>query len=71
MTVKADEERKKLEDSERALQKYMRKNDIVTVENKLTVLPERLSRFSSELSAAQTEEKKHAAVSSDKGSREE
>ncbi|CAK8718123.1 Capsular exopolysaccharide family [Candidatus Electrothrix laxa] len=62
MTVKADEERKKLEDSERALQEYMRKNDIVTVENKLTVLPERLSRFSSELSAAQTEEKKHAAV---------
>ncbi len=62
MTVKADEERKKLEDSERALQEYMRKNDIVTVENKLAVLPERLSQFSSELSAAQTEEKKHAAV---------
>ncbi len=62
MTVKADEERKKLEDSERALQEYIRKNDIVTVENKLAVLPERLSLFSSELSAAQTEEKKHAAV---------
>lgn len=62
MTIKADEERKKLEDSERALQKYMRKNDIVTVENKLAVLPERLSQFSSELSVAQTEEKKHAAV---------
>ncbi|MGB5686239.1 MAG: polysaccharide biosynthesis tyrosine autokinase [Candidatus Electrothrix sp.] len=62
MTVKADEERGKLEDSERALQEYMRKNDIVTVENKLTVLPERLSRFSSDLSAAETEEKKHAAV---------
>ncbi|MCI5148636.1 MAG: polysaccharide biosynthesis tyrosine autokinase, partial [Candidatus Electrothrix sp. MAN1_4] len=62
MTVKADEERKKLEDSERALQEYMRKNDIVTVENKLAVLPERLSQFSSDLSAAQTEEKKYAAV---------
>lgn len=62
MTIKADEERKKLEDSERALQKYMRKNDIVTVENKLAVLPERLSQFSSQLSVAQTEEKKHAAV---------
>lgn len=62
MTVKADEERKKLEDSERALQEYMRKNDIVTVENKITILPERLSQFSSDLSAAQTEEKKHAAV---------
>ena len=62
MTVKADEERKKLEESERALQEYMRNNDIVTVENKLTVLPERLSKFSAELSAAQTEEKKYAAV---------
>ncbi|CAK8720233.1 Capsular exopolysaccharide family [Candidatus Electrothrix aarhusensis] len=62
MTVKADEERKKLENSERSLQEYMRKNDIVTVENKITILPERLSQFSSDLSAAQTEEKKHAAV---------
>ncbi|WPD21822.1 MAG: polysaccharide biosynthesis tyrosine autokinase [Candidatus Electrothrix scaldis] len=62
MTLKADEERKKLEESEKALQEYMRKSDIVTVENKLSVLPERLSQFSSALSAAQTEEKKHAAV---------
>jgi capsular exopolysaccharide synthesis family protein len=62
MTLKADEERKKLEESEKALQEYMRKNDIVTVENKLTVLPERLSQFSTDLSVAQTEEKKHAAV---------
>ncbi|MCI5140321.1 MAG: polysaccharide biosynthesis tyrosine autokinase [Candidatus Electrothrix sp. ATG1] len=62
MTLKAEEEREKLEASERALQEYMRKNDIVTVENKLAILPERLSRFSEELSAAQTEEKKYAAV---------
>uniref|UniRef100_UPI00405724B1 GumC family protein n=1 Tax=Candidatus Electrothrix sp. TaxID=2170559 RepID=UPI00405724B1 len=62
MTVKAGEERKKLEDAERALQDYMRKNDIVTIENKLAILPERLSQFSSELTAAQTEEKKYAAV---------
>ncbi|MCI5132167.1 MAG: hypothetical protein D3904_11760, partial [Candidatus Electrothrix sp. EH2] len=62
MTVKADEERRKLEDSERALQEYMRKHDIVTVENKLAILPERLSEFSAKLSAAQAEEKKYAAV---------
>ncbi|XCN71653.1 MAG: polysaccharide biosynthesis tyrosine autokinase [Candidatus Electrothrix aestuarii] len=62
MTAKANEERKKLDESERALQEYMRNNDIVTVENKLAVLPERLSKFSAELSAAQTEEKKYAAV---------
>ncbi|MCI5209409.1 MAG: hypothetical protein D3910_11590, partial [Candidatus Electrothrix sp. ATG2] len=62
MTLKAEEEREKLEASERALQEYMRKNDIETVENKLAILPERLSRFSEELSVAQTEEKKYAAV---------
>ncbi|MCI5224681.1 MAG: hypothetical protein D3924_18930, partial [Candidatus Electrothrix sp. AR4] len=62
MTGKADEEQKKLEVSEKALQQYMRKHDIVTVENKLTILPERLSRFSNELSGAQTKEKEYAAV---------
>ena len=62
MTVKVDEERRKLENSERALQEYMRKHDIVTVENKLAILPERLSEFSAKLSAAQAEEKKYAAV---------
>ncbi len=62
MTAKAEDEQKKLEASEQNLQKYMRDNDIVTVENKLTVLPERLSSFSKELSEAQTKEKEHEAV---------
>lgn len=62
MTAKAEEEQKKLESSEQTLQKYMRDNDIVTVENKLTVLPERLSGFSKELSEAQTKEKEQEAI---------
>lgn len=55
MTVKADEERKKLEKSEKALQQYMRANDLVTVENKLAIYPQKLTEFSTQLSKAQTD----------------
>jgi polysaccharide biosynthesis transport protein len=57
MTIKADDERKKLELSEKAMQQYMRANDLVTVENKLAIIPQRLSEFSSQLSKAQTDRK--------------
>ncbi len=62
MTQKADEERKKLEKSELALQKYMRDNDLVTVENKLAVYPQRLAEFSSQLSKAQSDQKEYEAL---------
>jgi len=62
MTTKAEEERKKLEASEKALQQYMRDNDIVTVENKLAVFPQKLSEFSRQLSAAQAKEKEYEAI---------
>lgn len=62
MTSKAEEEQKKLESSERVLQGYMRANDIVTVENKMTVLPERLASFSKELAEAQAKEKEFQAI---------
>ncbi len=55
MTSKASEERKKLETSELALQKYMRENDLVTTNDKLAVYPEKLAEFSSQLSKAQAE----------------
>ena len=55
MTEKAEEERKKLEDAENALQKYKRENDLVTVENRLAVIPEKLSQINSEFTNAQTE----------------
>lgn len=57
MTTKADEERKKLEASEKAMQQYMRENDLVTVENKLAISPQRLTEFSSQLSKAQADRK--------------
>jgi len=57
MTQKAAEERDKLERSERALQKYMRDNDLVTVENKLTIYPQKLSEFSTQLGTAEAERK--------------
>ena len=57
MTEKAEQEREKLERSERVLQQYMRDNDLVTVENKLTIYPQKLSDFSSQLSAAESERK--------------
>jgi polysaccharide biosynthesis transport protein len=57
MTAKAQDERNKLEASEKALQTYMRANDLVTVENKLAITPQRLTEFSSQLSKAQTDRK--------------
>lgn len=62
MTTKAEEEQKKLEASEKALQQYMRDNDIVTVENKLAIYPQKLSQFSSELSIAQSKLKQFDAI---------
>ncbi|MFH0785376.1 MAG: polysaccharide biosynthesis tyrosine autokinase [Pseudomonadota bacterium] len=57
MTVKAQDERKKLESSEISMQAYMRANDLVTVENKLAIIPQRLTEFSSQLAKAQTDRK--------------
>ena len=59
MTDKAQQEMEKLERAERALQKYMRDNDLVTVENRLTIYPQRLSDFGSQLSIAESERKEY------------
>ena len=57
MTVKAEQERKKLEEAERGLQQYMREHNLVTLENRLAVYPEKLSQFSTDLSNAETKRK--------------
>ncbi len=62
MTNKAQSEKEKLERSERALQKYMRDNDLVTVENRLTVYPQKLREFSSQLSRAEAERREIEAL---------
>lgn len=55
MSAKADEERKRLEASETGLQKFMRDNDLVTVENKLALLPQKLGDFGGELNKLEAE----------------
>jgi len=57
MTSKAEVERTKLEESERNLQRYMRDHNLVTLENRLAVYPEKLSQFSRELSSAESKRK--------------
>lgn len=55
MTDKAQVEREKLEHSERELQRFMRENDLVTVEDKLTVLPQKLGEFGRQISKAEAD----------------
>jgi len=55
MTKKAEEERNNLARSEKALQQYMKQHDIVTVEDKMTILPQQLSELTSKLANAQAQ----------------
>ena len=57
MTKKAEEEKMKLEKSERALQEYMRAHDIVTLQDKVAITPEKLSEFNTQLMRAETKRK--------------
>jgi capsular exopolysaccharide synthesis family protein len=54
MTLKAEEERAKLEKTETKLQSYMRANDLVTLENRIAVIPQKLSEISKQLVYAQS-----------------
>jgi capsular exopolysaccharide synthesis family protein len=62
MKKKSEIQRIKLEESEKALYEYKKKYDIVTIENKITVLPERLSELSRSLTAAETKRKELFAI---------
>lgn len=55
MTKKADEERANLARAEKALQQYMKQNDIVTVEDKVTILPQQLSQLTTKLAEAEAQ----------------
>ncbi|UCG77251.1 MAG: polysaccharide biosynthesis tyrosine autokinase [Nitrospirota bacterium] len=57
LTRKAEEEREKLEDSERALQEYKRKYDIVTLENRIAMVPEKLSEVANKIAVSETKRK--------------
>lgn len=55
MTAKAEEQRENLAKAERALQQYMKQHDIVTVEDKVAVLPQQLSDLTTRLAEAQAQ----------------
>ena len=57
MSRKAEDEALKLKASEQALQDYMRANDIITLEDRLTVVPEQLSEINIQLLRAETKRK--------------
>ncbi len=54
MTKKAAEEGAKLEGAEQALQRYMVANDIISLENRMSVTPEQLSQISTQLVTAES-----------------
>ncbi len=54
MTSKAEEEKKKLDDSERTLQQYIKSQDLVTNQNKMAIVPEQISQLSTQLVTAET-----------------
>ncbi|MGC2064334.1 MAG: polysaccharide biosynthesis tyrosine autokinase [Thermodesulfovibrionales bacterium] len=59
---KADEERASLAKSEKALQEYMRNKDIVTLENKIALLPERLAGVASKIAEGEVKRKELEAL---------
>ena len=62
MSEKAEEELKKLESSEEALQQYMEQNDIVTIENRVTITPQKLSEINGRLIDTQARRKELQAI---------
>jgi polysaccharide biosynthesis transport protein len=57
MTKKAEEEKEKVQKSEQALQEYIKANDIVTLQDKIAITPEKLSEFNTQLIKAETRRK--------------
>jgi capsular exopolysaccharide synthesis family protein len=57
MTKKAGQEKAKLEKSEQALQEYMRAQNIVTLQDKVALTPEKLTEINTQLIKAETRRK--------------
>ncbi len=53
MTQKAEEERKRLVESEKELQAFMKKHDIITIEDRVAILPQQLTELTTRLVEAQ------------------
>jgi len=57
MTKKAEEEKDKVQRSERALQDYIRANNIVTIQDKVALTPDKLNEINSQLIRSETKRK--------------
>jgi len=53
MEKKATTEREKLEEAEHSMQNYLVSQDIITIENRIAIIPERLSQISSQATKAE------------------
>jgi len=62
MSKKAEEIKKRLAASEHALQEFMKKNDIVTIKDRIMIQPQKLADLSSKLSQAIAERKEVEAT---------
>ncbi len=63
LTKKIDEQREKLDESERALQEYTRKHDIIEIENRDTITPRKIQEVSVQLVEAETKRRELEALS--------
>ncbi len=62
MRIKAEEEAEKLNKSEKALNEYMKAKNIATIENRVTIIPQKLAELSIELTRAETRQKELATL---------
>lgn len=62
LTRKIEDQRTKLDRSETALQKYMRENDIVAIENRDTVTPRKIQEVNSQLIEAESKRRELMAL---------
>jgi capsular exopolysaccharide synthesis family protein len=62
MSKKIDEQKKLLEQSQRTLQEYMKDKDIVELENKESITPQKLQSLSSQLVMAESKRKETEAL---------
>ncbi|MBW2639563.1 MAG: polysaccharide biosynthesis tyrosine autokinase, partial [Deltaproteobacteria bacterium] len=57
MGIKGEEEAGKLKKAKKALNEYMKANDIVTIEDRATIIPQKLAQLSTGLAQAETRQK--------------
>lgn len=62
MSKKADEQRRQLEAAEKSLNTYMRQQDIVAIENSISIGPQRVNELSSQLTLAESRKEELRSV---------